>query len=131
VVVQGDKLLVSTFRKAELLVVGDAGVVERLTPPRVAPAFNSFNKRGGFTGPVPSGVPGVTGDGLANPAVAHRLLAGPGQTAMMLHQRGVDSEIGTTPSAYSGGSCAGVVEATVTAFEPAPPPARCAPPPRC
>ena len=41
VVVQGDKLLVSTFRKAELLVVGDAGVVERLTPPRVAPAFNS------------------------------------------------------------------------------------------
>ncbi len=117
VVVQGDKLLVSTFRKAELLVVGDAGVVERLTPPRVAPAFNSF-KRGFTSGPVPSGVPGVTGDGLANPAVAHRLLPGPGQTAMMLHQRGVDSEIGTTPSAYGGGSCAGVVEATVTAFEP-------------
>ena len=118
VVVQGDKLLVSTFRKAELLVVGDAGVLERLTPPRVAPAFNSpFGKRG-IPGSMIPGVPGATGDGLANPAVAWRLLAGPGQTAMMLHQRGVDSEIGTTPSAYTGGSCAGVVESTVTQFEP-------------
>jgi mono/diheme cytochrome c family protein len=119
VVVQGDKLLVSTFRKAELLVVGDAGVVERLTPPRVAPAFNSkFGGRGPAGSMIP-GLPGATtGDGLANPAVAWRLLPGPGQTAMMLHQRGVDGEIGTTPSAYGGGACAGVVESTVTQFEP-------------
>jgi mono/diheme cytochrome c family protein len=119
VVVQGDKLLVSTFRKAELLVVGDAGVLERLTPPRVAPAFNNFGGKRGTPGSMIPGIPGATtGDGLANPAVAWRLLPGPGQTAMMLHQRGVDGEIGTTPSAYSGGSCAGVVESTVTQFEP-------------
>jgi mono/diheme cytochrome c family protein len=117
VLVQGDKILVSTFRKAELLVVGDAGVVERLSPPRVAPAFNNLGRGKGIPGMIP-GIPGTSGDGLANAAVAWRLLAGPGQTAMMLHQRGVDGEIGTTPSAYGGGSCAGVVEATVTAFEP-------------
>jgi hypothetical protein len=114
VLVQGDKLLVSTFRTAELLVVGKAGVELRLNAERTIPAFNSFGGKRGIPGSIsPDGSPA-----LSNPAVAWRLLPGPGQTAMMLHQRGVDSEIGTTPSAYAGGSCAGVVEATVTTFEP-------------
>jgi YD repeat-containing protein len=118
VVVKGDRLLVSTFRKAELLVVGDAGVLERLTPPRVTPAFNSIGRKPVGPGVMIPGVPGaIGGDGLSNPSVAWRLLPGPGQTAVMLHQRAVDGEIGTTPNAYVG-TCAGVVESTVTAFEP-------------
>ena len=62
VLVQGDKLLVSTFRKAELLVVGDAGVVERLTPPRVAAGVQQLRQgRGSPDHPRRPGLPAATG----------------------------------------------------------------------
>ena len=41
VVVRGDRLLVTTFRSAELLAVGPAGVEQRLRPPRTRAAFSS------------------------------------------------------------------------------------------
>ena len=116
VMVRGQQVLVTTFRKAELLVVGDSGVAERVNPARTRPAFNNF---GGKRPPSPIGpFSPESGDIMANPAVAWRLVAGPADSAIMLHQRGVDAEIGTTPSAYGNGqSCAGVVESTVTAFD--------------
>jgi mono/diheme cytochrome c family protein len=117
VLVDRDRLLVTTFRSAELLVVGDAGVTERLAPPRTQAVFRSFGRKA----PPPGGVfpTGTSGADLsASPAVAWRLLPGPGGQAMVLHQRGVDTEIGTDPGSYADGvACTGIVESTMTAFE--------------
>jgi hypothetical protein len=122
VAVRGDKLWVTTFRGAELLTVGDAGIEQRARPPRTRAAFSStFN--GGFPVPIapPGSGPGLPADGrgLAAPGVAYRMVPGPAGTAMMLHQRGVEEEVGTQPNAYGGRqSCAGVVEAALTVFGP-------------
>jgi mono/diheme cytochrome c family protein len=115
VLVQGSRLLVSTFRKAELLVVDASGIVERTRPETTQSVFAT---RGKF-GPLPPGVPGSTGTGLpdASPAVAYRLVAGPSQSVMMIHQRGMDSQVGTQPGGYGDGTtCTGIVESAVTSF---------------
>jgi hypothetical protein len=121
VAVRGDKLWVTTFRSAELLTVGDAGIEQRARPPRARAAF--LSSAGRF--PVPVAPPGSAGpvaptdeSGMAAPGVAYRMVAGPAGSAMMLHQRGVEEEVGTQPNAYGGRSCAGVVEAALTVFGP-------------
>jgi mono/diheme cytochrome c family protein len=46
------------------------------------------------------------------------MIEGPGGEAMVIHQRAVDDEIGTQPSAYaSGPACAGIVETTVSTMK--------------
>jgi mono/diheme cytochrome c family protein len=83
VVVDGERLLVSRFRSAELLVVeGDGTVSARLTPP-------SGNNPG-------SGVP-------VKPAVAWRTIAAPGGGAIMVHQLLATSPINTDSGGYGGG----------------------------
>jgi hypothetical protein len=115
VLVRGDKLLVSSFRKAELLTVGDSGVDQRVRPPATRAAFSSFRKPN--VGPTGDGSDGAN----ASAAVAWRLVAGPGTQALVLHQRGLDSEVGTQPDAYgSGPSCAGIVEAAVSSYDDGP-----------
>ena len=115
VLVRGDKLLVSSFRKAELLTVGDSGVEQRVRPPAARAAFGNVNGKGIPSVPMGGG-PGD--DRNASAAVAWRLVAGPGTQALVLHQRGVDSEVGTEPNAYgSGPSCAGIVEAAVSSYD--------------
>jgi mono/diheme cytochrome c family protein len=118
VLVQGNRLLVTTFRKAELLVVDASGVVERTRPEKTASVFATRGKFGPRTAP---GLPGspttTTGEPDASPAIAYRLVAGPNQSVMMVHQRGMDSEVGTQPGGYGDGTtCTGIVESAVTSF---------------
>jgi hypothetical protein len=103
VVVRGDKLLISTFRSAELLLVGADGLEQRLRPgaTRAASRPISLSQEGGT--------------GMASPAVAWRMVPAPGGQTLLIHQRGADDPVGTEPSAYGGaGSCAGVVESAVS-----------------
>jgi mono/diheme cytochrome c family protein len=114
VLVQGSRLLVSTFRKADLLVVDASGIVERSRPEKTQSVF-SRNKFGRM-------FPGSTGGSIssepdASPAIAYRMVAGPSDSVMMVHQRGMDSEVGTQPGGYGDGTtCTGIVESAVTAF---------------
>jgi mono/diheme cytochrome c family protein len=120
VLVQGNRLVVSTFRKSELLVVDGSGIVERASPLRTRAAFSS---RGLLRGaPVPTAPAGSTTGSTtalepnASPAGAYRLVAGPSESVMILHQRGMDDEVGTQPGGYGdGSSCTGIVEAAVSA----------------
>jgi mono/diheme cytochrome c family protein len=98
VVVDGDRILVSRFRSAELLVVDRAGgISERLAPPRLESPL------------IHNGSPFV-------PAVAWRTIASPAGGALMLHQRALTSRIQTTRGGYGGlGACqGGIVHSAVT-----------------
>lgn len=100
VVVQGDKLLVSRLRTAEILVIGPEGKVWQRQTPATTHRLN-FNT------------------GLENefqPAVAWRMVGRKNGGAMMIHQRGMAGPVVTTqPGGYSGGGCdEGIVETTVT-----------------
>ncbi|MEA2701199.1 MAG: hypothetical protein QOI66_5470 [Myxococcales bacterium] len=116
--VRGSDLLVTTFRKADLLVVGATGEPTRLAPARMPAAFFS----GLGVKPLPPGVSGSSSagqGGMASPAVAWRMIDGPDGSTMMLHQRGVDDDVGTQPNAYaSGPSCAGIVETAISTMVP-------------
>jgi hypothetical protein len=113
VLVQGNRLLVSTFRKADLLVVDASGVVERSRPEKTQSVFATRGKRAFPGGPTTSN--GTELD--ASPAIAYRMVAGPNQSVMMVHQRGMDSEVGTTPGGYGDGTtCTGIVESAVSSF---------------
>lgn len=102
VVVQGDNLLVSRFRSAEVLVVArDGRVGSRMRPL-------------GQSGPDSTSRP-PPGFGPKSPAVAWRLTAKPDGTPVMLHQEGEDSEIDTQGGGY-GGKCAGIVSPALTTF---------------
>jgi hypothetical protein len=118
VLVSGNKLLVTTFRKSELLVVSDTGVVERATPERTQAVFSS--RFGGKRVPTPFPTMGGTspaGELDASPSTAWRLIPGPAEQALVIHQRGMDSEVGTQPGGYGDGTtCTGIVEAAVTSY---------------
>jgi hypothetical protein len=80
VIVQGDSLLVSRFRSAELLVLAKDGTVTgRLKPP-------------GYTQTVYLG-PKMYGEREFEPAVAWRTVALPGGGVAMVHQRGLVTPI--------------------------------------
>ncbi|WP_437928640.1 c-type cytochrome [Sorangium sp. So ce291] len=108
VIVQGDSLLVSRFRSAELLVVAkDGTVVERIKPPV-------------YFAQVPRGDSGVE---LAfMPAVAWRTLSLPGGGVAMVHQRGVMEPIDDTqPDSYYGKNCKqSILHSAVTVMRPRP-----------
>lgn len=100
VVVEGDKLLVSRFRSAEVLAVSASGEVSY----RIAPGtYISASKR------------------YFEPAVAWRMIPVNGGAAM-IHQRSFAGDIPTGPSSiggtYYGGACdLSVVHAAVTVFD--------------
>lgn len=100
VVVQGNKLLVSRLRTAEILVIGPEGKVwQRQTP--------VTTRRMNF----------LTGtENEFQPAVAWRMVGRKNGGALMIHQRGMAGPVETTqPGGYSGGGCdEGIVETTVT-----------------
>jgi DNA-binding beta-propeller fold protein YncE/mono/diheme cytochrome c family protein len=103
VLVQGDKLIVSRLRSAEVLVVGPEGKVwQRQTPAKV--------RRMSFT-------TGVESD--FEPAVAWRMVGRKNGGALMIHQRGMSGQVETTtPGGYSGGGCdEGIVQTTVTEID--------------
>ena len=93
VVVDGDYLLVSRFRSAELLVVDPEGaVVSTIKPPALTNA--------------PSG--------QFAPAVAWRTVAAPGGGALMVHQQELTDEVQIQPGGYAAGGCGGIVQSSVS-----------------
>ncbi|MRG91648.1 c-type cytochrome [Polyangium spumosum] len=105
VVVHGDKLLVSRFRSAEVLVVGVDGKIWQREAPRKLEGFDpNFGIESNF-----------------EPAVAWRMVSRPSGGAIMVHQRGTASPVVIEqPGGYgSGGGCDGsIVQTTVTEVEP-------------
>jgi len=98
VVVDGDRLLVSRFRAAELLVVESTGAVSgKLRPP--AP-------------PVASPAPGVPAIAALS-AVAWRTVASPDGGALMVYQLLRAGNVQTTPGGYGSGRCGGIISTSV------------------
>jgi mono/diheme cytochrome c family protein len=113
VMVDGDDLLVTRFRAAELLRVTPEGTIaSRIGPPtpmRVPFAFEGEPPPDGTeTEPVP-----------AFPSVAYRTIALGDGRAVMAHQRASKTPLSIQPGGYGGGGCFdGPVEATATIFDP-------------
>jgi mono/diheme cytochrome c family protein len=106
VVVQGDKLLVTRFRSAEVLVIGaDGKVWQREQPASNSGSFDQFGFEQNF-----------------EPSVAWRMVQRPAGGAILVHQRAVTSPVVVTqPGGYggTGGPCdGGIVRTTVTEIEP-------------
>jgi mono/diheme cytochrome c family protein len=98
VVVDGDRLLVSRFRAAELLVVESNGTVSaKLRPPAPPP-----------TSPAPGGLPIA-----ALSAVAWRTVASPDGGALMVYQLLKAGNVPTTPGGYGSGTCGGIISTSV------------------
>ncbi|HZO13226.1 MAG TPA: cytochrome-c peroxidase, partial [Polyangiaceae bacterium] len=101
VVVDGDRLLVSRFRRAEVLVIGADGNLERSIMPPLSPSMSH--------------------DGVFEPAVAWRMQPNPRGGALLLHQRGATFAIEVeTPDGYGGGEsgeCTGLVQNVVSAID--------------
>ncbi len=90
VVVAGGRLFVSTFRKAEILIINADGTLATRTK---FSASNDF------------GTP-------ATPSVAWRMMALPDGRVGVAHQRGITGSVQTTHGGYGGppGGCGGIVE---------------------
>jgi hypothetical protein len=104
VVVTGDgKLLVSTFKTAEVLAVDANGAVASAVRP-----------------PARHGLAPMTGQPRTlSPAVAWRMVPVGDSGALMLHQRGVDDPLVPAPGGYANGKgCDGIVESTATVVAP-------------
>lgn len=101
VVADGDRLLVSRFRSAELLVVEGGVVTARHRP-------------------LDATIAGALGPTDIVPRVGWRLVARPGGGAYLLHQRATASPLAVERSGYSGGTerCpSGVVSASISTFD--------------
>jgi hypothetical protein len=112
VVTRAGKLLVSTFKSADVLSVDASGAVTSTARP-----------------PRRQGVSTFTGQPRTlSPAVAWRMVAVGDTDALLLHQRGVDDPVVPAPGGYSSGKgCDGIVESTATVISPsAAPPASAA-----
>jgi hypothetical protein len=105
VVVTGDgRLLVSTFKSADVLELDASGNIGFITRP---PAR--------LGGPPTS----IGGPGTMSPAVAWRMVPYGGSGALLLHQRGADQQVVPAPGGYgSGKPCDGIVESTATVIMP-------------
>jgi mono/diheme cytochrome c family protein len=118
VAVSGDKLFVSRFRTAEVLVLSalDGSLLERLRPPGSRAA-----QRPGPSGPPVPPVPGSTPPSpplaAATPGVGWRLRGLPGGGGVVLiHQESSNGQLGTGAGAYGGGPCKGLVGTAYTRF---------------
>ncbi|AKF05943.1 c-type cytochrome [Sandaracinus amylolyticus] len=108
VVVDGDTLLVTRFRNAELLRVSVEGaVMDRVAPSVVTDPFNGF---------IDS--TGVWREAVFQPSVAWRTISMPSGDVAMVHQRASDTELQLAPGAYyATGFCDGsIVQSAVTVF---------------
>jgi hypothetical protein len=96
IALDGDKLVVSLFRSAQVLTLGQDGEVVRAhTPPLFLPS---------------------SGQGELAPTVAWRMVSLPGGGVALSHQRSLRTTIAlTSPDAYAGGGCdPSIVQSTVT-----------------
>lgn len=105
VVVQGDELLVSRFRSAEILRLNsDGAIVSRVKPPRV----QLWQEEAGCAE--------TASTREFDPVVAWRMVPVSDDTVMVLHQRAEATPLELEePSAYGGGQvCPGIVQSVVT-----------------
>ncbi|MEZ4307920.1 MAG: cytochrome-c peroxidase [Polyangiaceae bacterium] len=106
VVINGDLLLVSRFRQAEVIAINAAGdIVSRALPPTMT--FDTFDPD-----------TGEAKDGHFEPAVAWRTIP-MGESLLMVHQRGKVEEIEIEqPGGYGGGdTCGSIVHTGLSAFK--------------
>jgi hypothetical protein len=109
VVQLGDRLYVSRFRAAEVLVVGaDGKVVER----RRAPGSAAANR----VRPINPGDPNTMAARGADPAVAWRTRRAPSGDVVMLHQESTNTELRIEGGGYAGGPCRTPIGTAVTEF---------------
>jgi mono/diheme cytochrome c family protein len=113
VVVSGDRLFVSLFRSAEILVVSpaDGKVLSRVRPAGSSLATSpTRGRRDGGT---------ASNDDLptASVNVAWRMRALPNGDVAVVHQEGANDELGTQPGGYGAGPCGSVMGAAVTRIE--------------
>jgi hypothetical protein len=121
IVVDGDMLLVSRFRSAEVLTVNRVGeVMDRRVPgsrrtSRPVTVIGTNGSAGGAAqDPSFGGASGDGGNATMTPSVGWKMV-GVGQgEAFLLHQRGLADEVSETPGGYSGQGCGGIVETTVS-----------------
>lgn len=117
VIIQGDQLWVSTFKRAELLRVDQAGQVQQRLAPQ---SFTSLD----FASFDPARQNGSQSEML--PRVAYRSLADGAGNMFVLHQAESDGEVaidqpadGGGGSPYGGvGACSGIVTPALTKIEP-------------
>ncbi len=115
VVVRGNRIFVSKFRTAEVLVVNGAGrIEERLHPPRTgSPTVSTAASPDGGAPADAGGRRDAGGPSPSSPAVAWRMVPGEAGQVVMVHQRGSDGDVGILPGSY-GASCNSIVESAVT-----------------
>lgn len=119
VVVRGDRLIISRFRSAEVLVVDRQGaIVQRLRPPRTDAEGKPLTREAVEEQAASPFVAG--GNRGRSPAVAWRLVPRPAGGVFMVHQRGSDDTVSATSGGY-GGVCGGIVESVVSEIEPGSP----------
>jgi hypothetical protein len=120
VVVDGDVLLVSKFRSAEVLTVDRAGtVIDRRVPGsrRTVRPVTTRNGTSGSAGGAPTVDTfggGGEGNALMTPSVGWKMVGVRQGEALILHQRGLADEVSETQGGYSGQGCGGIVETTVS-----------------
>ena len=117
VIVQGNQLVVTRFRTAELLTLDASGaVVSRVAPPVVH--RNDFGFGGGGFPPDATGV-GSGGQVDAVAAVAWRTIALPDGRLLISHQRQLKAKLETDqPGGYGGGCGGGPDESAITIVSP-------------
>jgi mono/diheme cytochrome c family protein len=114
VLVLDNKLVVTLFRSAELLVVTSKGEVTlRQKPPTTHRLVFSSE-------PTPAPPPGGGGSGRADavPEVAWRTIALPSGGYLMSHQRAIQAPLSTKPGGYGGGCGDGAVESALSILGP-------------
>ncbi len=100
VLVDGNTLLITRFRSAELLTVAADGTVTRRVQP---PAFTSFEAHSGA---------------MYTPSVAWRAVPAPGGGTLVLHQRGMVDPVVPTAGGYGGpGPCDAIVHHCITRID--------------
>jgi hypothetical protein len=120
VVVDGDVLLVSKFRSAEVLTIDRSGaVIDRRVPGsrRTIRPITMTNAEGTSSGgPVVDNVVGGSdgANALMTPSVAWKMVGVRRGEALVLHQRGLADEVSETPGGYSGQGCGSIIETTVS-----------------
>ncbi len=114
VVVDGDVLLVSRFRSAEVLEIDAGGrIARRFVPPqRQVPGM----VRHEVSGAGGAGAGSTSKVATMVPSVAWRLVPYKPGEALLLHQRALAEEVGVVPGGYGGQEkCGSIVETTVSA----------------
>lgn len=116
VIVQGDTLLVTKFRSAEILTIDASGAITTRTKPPTVPRFDF----GPFGGDLPPGEGGSSSGAFDAPAsTAWRTIAMPDGRVVMSHQRRVKQSLDSEqPGGYGGDCGGGPVEDAVSVIAP-------------